>query len=112
VLRQPLVGIRRHVGNFSGDVLAMNLGDALVLEHVLSTRPELGQHADLIGATIARRRREALETAFAREEIATVRDVFALLPPAERGVKVRVIRLLALLPIPVARHAARLLARA
>ena len=41
VLRRPLVTIRKHSGNFSGDTERMNLGDALVLEHVLSTRAEL-----------------------------------------------------------------------
>jgi hypothetical protein len=112
VLRLPLAGIRRHAGNFSGDVLAMNLGDGQVLEQVLATRPELGRHADLIRASIARRRREALETAFARGDIATVRDVFALLPLAERGAKVRIKRLVAGLPVLAARQAARLLARA
>jgi hypothetical protein len=112
VLRLPLAGIRRHAGNFSGDVQAMNLGDAQVLEHLLAARPELGRHADLIRASIARRRREALETAFARGDIATVRSVFALLPPAERAAKVFVKRLLAGLPTAVARRTARLLARA
>jgi glycosyltransferase involved in cell wall biosynthesis len=57
LLRRPLVGIRKHDGNYSADVQAMNLGDSLVLEHVLATRPAAAAHAALIRASIARRRR-------------------------------------------------------
>jgi len=39
VVQAPLVGIRKHAGNYSADVQAMNLGDALILEHVLARRP-------------------------------------------------------------------------
>jgi Glycosyl transferase family 2 len=75
IVRQPLVGIRKHGGNFSADVQAMNLGDALVLEHVLATRPGLAPLAPAIRASIARRRGEALDTAFARRDFAAVRRI-------------------------------------
>ena len=53
VLHAPLVGIRRHDGNFSADTVAMNLGDARILEQVLASRPGLAPLADAIRASIA-----------------------------------------------------------
>jgi hypothetical protein len=75
IVRQPLVGIRKHDGNFSADVQAMNLGDAFILEHVLATRPSLASLAPAIRASIRRRRGEALDTAFARRDFAGVRQI-------------------------------------
>ena len=109
VLQAPLVGIRKHGGNISGDVQKMNLNDARVLEHVLRTRPSLGAHAALIRASIARRRREALETAFARRDFVAVRQIHALLPAAERGGKIAVKHAVATLPTTVAKPLATLL---
>jgi Glycosyl transferase family 2 len=80
IVRQPLVGIRKHAGNFSRDVQAMNLGDAFILEHLLTTRPSLAPLAPAIRASIQQRRREALDTAFARHDFAAVRDIAAKLP--------------------------------
>jgi len=61
IVRRPLVGIRKHAGNFSRDGQAMNLGDAFVLEHVLATRPSLAPLAPAIRASIRRRRQDALD---------------------------------------------------
>jgi hypothetical protein len=112
VLRAPLVGIRKHGDNYSADVQKMNLGDARVLEHVLRTRPSLAPHAALIRASIARRRREALETAFARRDFAAVREIHALLPAAERGGKIAVKHAVATLPAALANPLATLLSAA
>jgi hypothetical protein len=98
VLRRPLVGIRKHAGNYSADVLAMNLGDARILEHVLATRPVLLPLAPTIRASIARRRAEALDTAFARCDFTAVRQIATLLPPG--GLAARVKRGVAALPEP------------
>lgn len=85
----PLVGIRKHQGGFSADVLAMNLGDARVLEHVLG-RPSLAPYADLVRESIHERRAGALETAFARGDFDTVREIATLLPPDRRSLRTRV----------------------
>jgi glycosyltransferase involved in cell wall biosynthesis len=111
MLRRPLVGIRRHAGNFSGDVQAMNLGDARVLEYVLATRPELAPDTAIIRASIADRRRAALETAFARRDMAAIRDIYPLLAPAERNWKTRIKHLIARLPVAVAGPLAKFLSR-
>lgn len=106
VLRRPLVGIRKHAGNFSADLQTMNLGDALVLEHVLATRPSMQPHAAAIRDSIAQRRRAALETAFTRRDFAAVRQIYALLPPAYRTPAIMAKRLAAGLPDPVGQAAA------
>jgi glycosyltransferase involved in cell wall biosynthesis len=80
VVFEPLVTIRKHPGNFSADVRAMNLGDADVLEYVLRTRPSLADHAPLIRRSVARRRIEALDGAFADGDFDAVRRIRRLLP--------------------------------
>jgi glycosyltransferase involved in cell wall biosynthesis len=111
VVRRPLVAIRKHAGNISADSERMELGDALVLEHVLRTRAELAPLADKIRASVARRRRAALDSAFARRDFAAVRDIDRLLPPGALPAKQRLKRAIAALPDPVAATVAALVGR-
>ena len=101
VVRAPLVHIRKHEGNHSGDVQAMNLGDATILEHVLARRPSLAPHAALIANSVARRRAEALDIAFARHDFAAVRTIFPLLPPGWAGRKARLKSRISAWPTPL-----------
>ncbi|MCS6922538.1 MAG: hypothetical protein NZM07_11595, partial [Elioraea sp.] len=109
IVLAPTVGIRKHGGNFSADVMKMNLGDARILEYVLATRPSLAPHAQAIRAStsIVRRRLEALELAFARCDWAGMREIFALLPAeavrGKRWLKARVAARPAPLREPLAR---------
>ncbi|MGI4756428.1 MAG: glycosyltransferase family 2 protein [Janthinobacterium lividum] len=80
VLQKPLVGIRRHAGNISGNVQKMNLGDAEVLEYVLATRPGLKPYAAEIHQSVAQRRLDAFDTAFARRDFQSVKSTAKLLP--------------------------------
>lgn len=80
VVHQPLVTIRKHAGNYSADVQAMNLGDAAILEHVLARRASLSPWADLIEESVARRRAQALDLAFVRQDHLAVRGIYQLLP--------------------------------
>lgn len=106
VLRQPLVGIRKHEGNYSGDVQRMNLGDAAILEQLLPQRPAMAPFASEIRASIARRRREALDTAFVRRDFHAVREIEAILPGGAQGAQ-RAKALVARLPPPLSGLAAR-----
>jgi len=103
VVQAPLVGIRKHAGNYSADVQAMNLGDALILEHVLARRPTLRPLSGMIKASVAARRGDALDSAFARQDFTTVRAIGRLLctPGAARRAKLAV----AALPAPMDRMA-------
>ncbi|RKK02236.1 glycosyltransferase [Pseudoroseomonas wenyumeiae] len=80
ILQQPLVGIRKHAANHSADVQAMNLGDAWILEHLLAERPSWQPHAAAVRASVAARRMQALEIAFARRDYQAVREIAAMLP--------------------------------
>jgi len=80
VVHAPLVGIRKHAGNFSADVRRMNLGDADILEYVLATRGSLAKHRTAIQESAGRRRRDALDSAFADGDFAAVRAIYARLP--------------------------------
>lgn len=101
IIKEPLVGIRKHAGNFSGDVQKMNLGDALVLEHVLETRPSLAKHAGAIRGSVVKRRQQALDTAFARGDLSAVRQIYNLLPDYARGGAIRVKYTVAAMPGPL-----------
>jgi glycosyltransferase involved in cell wall biosynthesis len=101
VIRKPLVAIRKHADNFSADVQAMNLGDAAILEHVLARRPSLAPLAPFITASVSRRRAEALDTAFARHDFASVGAIFATLPAGWRGARARLKAVVSALPGPL-----------
>lgn len=111
VVRRPLVGIRKHGDNYSGDVQKMNLGDAQVLEHVLDLRPSLRPLEAQINASIAARRAGALDTAFARRDHAAVRAIYRLLPASHRGTLRRLKHVVASLPQPIGQLAGAALLR-
>jgi glycosyltransferase involved in cell wall biosynthesis len=98
VITAALVGIRKHAGNFSASVRRMNLGDANVLEYVLASRPTLRDYADPIRKSIATRRRDALDSAFADGDHGAVKSIYAMLPRHWRSSRIRLKRLLASLP--------------
>jgi glycosyltransferase involved in cell wall biosynthesis len=99
VVSAPLVGIRKHPGNFSANVRAMNLGDANILEYVLASRPSLAPHAALIRGSVARRRRDALDSAFADGDFAAVRAIYDRLPDKSIPYKMKLKHLVASLPM-------------
>ncbi len=107
----PLVGIRRHDNNYSGDTQAMNLGDARILEHALATRPALTPYRSIILASIADRRAAAADIAFDRRDFTSVLDIQRLLPSSHRPLRRRVKGLISSLPAPVAHAAASLTGR-
>lgn len=101
VIHQPLVTIRKHAGNHSADTQAMNLGDAAILEHVLARRPSLAPLSGVIAASVARRRAEALELAFVREDHRAVCRIYRLLPHERRQWPVWLKARVAALPGPL-----------
>jgi len=109
VVFTPTVEIRKHDSNYSGDVQAMNLGEAFILEHVLERRPSLEAFRQQIGQSIARRRRDALEIAFSRRDFDAVRKIYELLPKSSTSTKISIKRFVAGMPSPVREGVARLL---
>lgn len=111
ILRTPLVGIRKHGGNFSADTFAVNLGEARILERVLATRPALAPHRAAVLASIADRRAGAADAAFDRRDFAAVRRIQAMLPPTHRPLRRRVKGWISTLPDRIARPAAEISSR-
>lgn len=80
VMRAPLVGIRKHGGNYSKGRVRQLLSDAAILEWS-SDHHRLGRvfRQHLVEVTAARRSR-ALDEAFMQGDMARVRDVARLIP--------------------------------
>jgi glycosyltransferase involved in cell wall biosynthesis len=111
VAKKPLVGIRKHGGNDSGDVLKMNLGDANVLETAARMRPELAAHSRMIRESIRQRRLAALDIAFARMDFTAVTSTANLLEKAGLDLQTKAKISIAALPSPARRSVAHLLLR-
>ena len=92
VVSRPLAGIRKHAGNFSADVVKMQLGDSRVLEYALATRAWPDSVRRAAHASVRARRKNALDLSFDRREFAEVQRVFELLragPPQEWRVRLK-----------------------
>jgi hypothetical protein len=111
IVGAPVVSIRKHSANISGDTEKMNLGDAQVLDYVRRTRPELAPLDKEILRSIAERRAAGLDSAFSRRDFAAVRRIYAMLPPEFPGLRLRAKRAIAALPSPLDRIAAGIASR-
>lgn len=100
ILRAPPVGIRKHAGNISGNDIATALGEADVLERVLTSHPALAPHASPIRASIHLRRERALACAFVPGKYQLVREIAALLPADGRRLSGRIKQAAATLAAP------------
>jgi len=109
VITTPTVGIRKHDGNYSGDLVAMLCGDCEMLEYSLNNHAAATRYRDPILASIAQRRREALSAAFADKRFGTVAKLFHELPPEARSAKDHLRYVTAKLPPPLSNLAAMLL---
>jgi glycosyltransferase involved in cell wall biosynthesis len=70
---EPLVGIRRHGGNFSSDHLRILRGEVEILRHAKAHHRAAADHLARIDREIVRRTLGALETAFACDDYDQVR---------------------------------------
>ncbi|WP_376087311.1 glycosyltransferase family 2 protein [Roseomonas sp. CCTCC AB2023176] len=111
VVMEPTVGIRKHDGNYSGDVQKMLLSDARILEHFLSVTPAAAPHADLVRASIRERRIAALETAFARKDFDALPAVRQAIGAGPLSLRVRTKVAVASLPGPLRSAALRAIGR-
>jgi glycosyltransferase involved in cell wall biosynthesis len=93
---KPLVKIRKHENNYSGDTERMNLGDAAVLEYVLRTRPELSRHAKAIKSSADERRAAAIDLAFTRKAFYVFNENYSGLPAELKTKKRRLKRVISL----------------
>ncbi len=108
---EPLVGIRKHAGNFSGALLKILEGEVTILRHALATHPAAAAHKTEIEAEIGKRTRAAAEVAFAQERFDRVRVLAKQVPSELRGGKLKLKALIAGLPAFLAKPLKRVLSR-
>ncbi len=111
IVRTPLVAIRKHRDNISGNSERMALGDAKVLEFALETRPELAKYRVQIVQSIAQRRCAALDLAFDRMDFEQVTSIQAMIPTSYLAPRQKLKKLIASLPRPVAYFLTTMLAK-
>jgi len=105
----PLVGLRRHAANYSGDELRDILAEITILEHAMRHHHEGIRRREQIGQIVLQRRLSAAMLAFRQRDFETVRNVLDAAPASAFDWKLRLKRRIAGWPRAAARPAAALL---
>jgi glycosyltransferase involved in cell wall biosynthesis len=108
---EPLVGIRRHAGNFSGALLKILEGEVAILRHALAHHPAAAEHRAEIEAEIGKRTRAAAEVAFDQERFDRVRVLAKEVPAELRHGKLKLKAFIAGLPAFLAKPLKRVVSR-
>jgi hypothetical protein len=90
VVQKPLVGIRRHHGNFSADQRKVLVGEVEILRHAKACHPGARGLEREIAAEIRRRTLEALALAFSDEDYESVAALAGTLARREIDLRSRV----------------------
>lgn len=86
---KPLVGIRKHSGNFSHDQLEVTLGELRILRHALEHHPAAASLRSAMIGQISLRSAQAASGAFLRGDMHLVRQLLASVPTQKRSGKLR-----------------------
>ena len=106
---QPLVSIRRHAGNYSRDLLPRLLDEIGGLREGLAQPGESNPYRAIMEREINKRTAQAFNAAFALQDHALVRRLFASLPSEARTGKILLKRGIASMPDPLGKGLNRLL---
>jgi len=98
VVSRPVVGIRKHASNFSGDNVRGLMGEARILRYVLENHPAAEACRETIRKQIEERHIGAAEGAFRTGDLAKVREWLAEVPLRRRPWKVQLKYLMAHCP--------------
>lgn len=98
VVAAPVVGIRKHTTNFSGDALRIMLGDIEILRYVLKNHSRAQDYVDVIEEQISRRSAGAAEGAFEMGDFKTVRRLLRYVPFTRRSWKLHAKSIIASCP--------------
>jgi glycosyltransferase involved in cell wall biosynthesis len=90
VISDPVVGIRKHASNFSGDPLKTTIGEIAILQYVLEHNPFAERFARQIGDQIVIRSASAAQKALQVGDIARMRELLSKVPYRRRGWKLHV----------------------
>ncbi|HVC60147.1 MAG TPA: glycosyltransferase family A protein [Acetobacteraceae bacterium] len=108
-IHRPLVGIRKHAGNISGNLINMLLGEIDVLRYALLHHKPAERCRDTLLRSIARRQTNALDAAFLVGNYGLVRDLYRDMAPVARSQKAWTKYLIAGMPAPLRQPVARAL---
>ena len=100
VVREPLVGIRRHDRNMTGDRLAVLLGNIKVLDMARARHPAAARYAGIIDACLAEKCTEAVDEAFSAGRADLVRKLARRVPAGGRTWRLRAKHAICMLPMP------------
>jgi glycosyltransferase involved in cell wall biosynthesis len=110
-LEAATVGVRRHAGNFSGDLLATLQGEIQILYHARANHASGAQYARIIDDEISYRSGVAAEVAFECADVAEFRKLIREVPRSHRHSKLSLKNAVMSLPTPLARFCSRNLSR-
>jgi glycosyltransferase involved in cell wall biosynthesis len=87
VVAAPVVGIRKHLGNFSSDAYRTTLGEIEILRYVLENHVAARKYQEEIRRTIEERSAQAAGVAFASGDFTKTRQLLASVPLQRRSWK-------------------------
>jgi hypothetical protein len=87
VVAAPVVGIRKHKGNFSSDAYRTTLGEIEILRYVLENHEAARQHRKVLRRAIEDRSAGAAGVAFALGDFRKTRELLAAVPLHRRSWK-------------------------
>jgi len=102
VLAEPLVGVRKHPGNRSGDNVGSWLDEITVLEHALAAHPAAKCVTDVVLDEIQVRRALTAARAFVLDRLDVIRRLAPAIDRSHRDWKLSIMIAVAGLPLPVA----------
>lgn len=112
VLLQPLVGVRKHPGNTSGDLTLATLHQVEILRYVLAHHPIPPETRTLIEQSIADRSLIGSHSAFAERRFDLHHQLLNNVPRQQRPLRSHLKQAISSLPRPVANRLANLLLKA
>lgn len=110
IVLKPTVGIRKHAGNHSADMIRQLCGEIEILRRRLKYQDVPTSWHDMIIQEVWKRSIQAVDASFAAGRLDVVRELGPTLPDTMVTGKLRVKRAIAKLPEPVAKALCSLLA--
>jgi glycosyltransferase involved in cell wall biosynthesis len=110
VVASPVVGIRKHDSNFSGQTLRTTIGDMEMLRFVLDHNPAAVKYSSVIGEKIIASSSDAADGAFAIGDMQMVRELLKAVPYNRRTWKLHIKSLIAHCPSGMAQFLMRMTA--
>ena len=101
VVCAPVVGIRKHGANFSGDPLINELGGIQILKYVLEHHPAARMYEKDLRDQIVLRSAQTAELAFELCDLTTTRKLFKDVPKPRQSRKQRLKNAISTLPLQV-----------